>query len=103
MEQYVKDFANYGNLIAFLDANMNASGSFDDAKQLKSNGKFALSNFHFGKVKGDDYLAFNKMSVNIDSLSPANRKYFFSSFLLDSPYVKYERYDSLDNFSRCLV
>jgi hypothetical protein len=100
MEQYVKDFANYGNLIAFLDANMNASGSFDDPKQLKSNGKFALSNFHFGKVKGDDYLAFNKMSVNIDSLSPANRKYFFSSFLLDSPYVKYERYDSLDNFSR---
>lgn len=100
MEQYVKDFANYGNLEATLDASMNASGNTKIATALKSSGKAAITNFHFGKVKGDDYASFSKLSLNIDSLSPANKKYFFSALILDSPFLKYEKYDSLDNFSR---
>ncbi|HYV93081.1 MAG TPA: DUF748 domain-containing protein [Chitinophagales bacterium] len=100
MEQYVKDFASYGDFSAFLDANIHTIGNTTDQMKMMTKGNFAITDFHFGKTAGDDYISFSKFSTNIDSLSPANKKYFFSEVALDSPYIKYEKYDSLDNFSR---
>lgn len=100
IEQYVKEFANYGTLSAYLDADMKVAGSLKNSVAFLASGKSSINDFHYGKTKGEDYLSFAKFSLNIDSLSPANKKFYFSSVLLDSPYIKYERYDSLDNFSR---
>ena len=100
MEQYIKDFASYGNLSAFLDANIHTLGDLKDKYEMMTTGNMAITDFHFGKTAGDDYLYFSKFSMNIDSLSPANKKYFFSAVVLDSPFVKYEKYDYLDSFAR---
>ncbi|MBA3647948.1 MAG: DUF748 domain-containing protein [Chitinophagales bacterium] len=100
MEQYLKDFSKYGNISAFLDADIHAKGSVRSKLDLLANGKFAISDFHFGKNISDDYVSFASLSMNIDSLNPADKKYFFSSLKLDSPFIKYEKYDYLDNFAR---
>ncbi|MEO5674784.1 MAG: DUF748 domain-containing protein [Chitinophagales bacterium] len=100
MEQYVKDFASYGYMSAFLDADVHTIGNLADELQMMTSGKVAINDFHFGKTEKEDYASFEKFSLNIDSLSPANKQYFFSAVLLDSPYIKYEQYDYLDNFSR---
>jgi hypothetical protein len=100
VEQYAKEFANYGTLSAYLNADMKVIGNLKNSTEFTSSGKLSIDDFHYGKAKGDDYLSFAKFSLNIDTLSPVNKKYFFNSVTLDSPYIKYERYDSLDNFSR---
>lgn len=99
LQQYMKDFANYGNLSAFIDADIHSKGSMKNNLDMMTSGKFSLSDFHFGKSVKNDYVSFTKFSINIDSLSPANKKYFFSALVLDSPFIKYEKYDKLDNFS----
>jgi hypothetical protein len=97
IEQYMKDFSNYGTMRAFLDADIAASGSFKDAKALDAKGKLALSDFHFGKTPKDDYASFEKFNVGIVDLSPSRKVYNFDTLDLDKPYFKYEMYDHLDN------
>lgn len=99
-QQYMKDFANYGYISAFLDANIKATGNLRSKYALKAAGNVAVNNFHFGASQGNDYVRFNKFSFTIDSLSPSHAKYYFSNILLDAPYLKYEKYDTLDNFAR---
>jgi hypothetical protein len=100
LEQYMKDFANYGNFSAFLDASIHSKGDLHNKLDATTSGKFAINDLHFGKTEGDDYVAIKKLAMNIDSLNPGGKKYFFSSLLIDSPFIKYERYDHLDNLSR---
>jgi flagellar basal body-associated protein FliL len=98
-DQYILEFSKYGNFEAMLNADVDARGNFKEVRSLLAKGKMDFSNFHFGKEKNDDYLRFSKLSLDIDSLSPLNKKYFFNTILLDSVFVKYQLFDSLDNFS----
>ncbi len=98
LEQYMKDMSNYGNFSANLDADIKASGNFDDKENVIAKGMLAINHFHFGKSPKDDYASFEKMVVTINELSPKNHKYLFDSISLSHPYFKYERYDYLDNF-----
>jgi hypothetical protein len=100
-EQYLKDLSNYGNFSAFADANLRATGNLNDKKQINLKGDLAISDFHFGEKPGDDYASFKKFSIGIDELDPKNKKFFFDTASLVSPFFKYEKYDnSLDNFQR---
>jgi hypothetical protein len=100
LDQYIKEISNYENFSAFLNADMNVSGNFNSVDDFLATGKTEITDFHFGKSLGDDYLRFSKLTMDADTLSPINTKFFYKSLLLDSLYVKYERYDSLDNFTR---
>lgn len=97
IEQYLKDLTNYGTFSANLDADIIATGNFRKAEDLFAKGQLAINDFHFGKNKFEDYASFKKFAVNIYELSPKNKKYIFDSVSLDRPFVKYERYDHLDN------
>ncbi len=97
IEQYLKDFINYGSFSANLDANVQASGNFKKAENLLAKGGLAINDFHFGKNKQEDYASFKKFAINIYELSPKNKKYIIDSVSLNMPYLKYERYDHLDN------
>lgn len=100
LQQYVKDFTTHINLTAFLDADIHTIGNLTNTMKMMTTGKFAVSDFHFGRLATEDYLSFKKLAMNIDSLAPYKKEYFFSKVALDSPYIKYEKYDQLDNFSR---
>jgi hypothetical protein len=102
LDQYIKEFSNYENFAAMLNADFNARGHFQHIQDLLATGKIDIDDFHYGKNAAEDYLRFSKLTIDIDSLSPLNKKYFFKKVLLDSVYVKYERYDSLDNFTRMI-
>jgi hypothetical protein len=100
IEQYLKDLANYGNFDANLDADMVASGNITDQENLNVKGLFEMNDFHFGKNPDDDYVSFDKLVLKIDSLSPKNHLYIIDSLSLTHPFLKYERYDYLDNLQR---
>ena len=100
LQQYIKDFSTGANFSAFLDADVHTIGKLDSSLDMMTSGKMAIRDFHFGKTPKDDYASFKMFSMNIDSLYPSDKKYFLSSLLLDSAYLKYEKYDYLDNFSR---
>jgi len=95
--QYLKDLTNYGSLSANLDADLKSIGSFNDIEAVTFSGSLAINDFHFGKNPQDDYASFDKLTLEINELSPKNHKYFFDSVSLSHPYFKYERYDYLDN------
>lgn len=97
MEQYIKDISNYGTFRANLDADVKATGNIKSREELNATGMVMVNDLHFGKDSSDDYLAFQKLIVDIRQLSPAGKKYAFDSIALVKPYFKYERYDHLDN------
>jgi hypothetical protein len=100
IEQYMKDFSNYGTMRAFFDADVKATGNFKDAKAVDAKGKFAMFDFHFGKDPKDDYASFDKLNVGIVDMSPYHKIYSFDTIELTKPYFKYEMYDHLDNIQK---
>ncbi len=97
IEQYFKSLSNYGSFAAILDADIKATGNFNDAQNVNATGMLALSDFHFGKTKKEDFISFDKLVFGIHQLSPKYQKYLFDSVLLTHPYFKYEQYDNLNN------
>jgi hypothetical protein len=100
MEQYMKELVNYGNFSANLDADIKSTGNFNDEEDINLKGLVVLNDFHFGKSPGDDYASCEKLVLKIDELSPKKHQYNFDSLSLTHPFVKYERYDYLDNLQR---
>jgi len=95
--QYLKDITNYGTLSANLDANIKATGNFKDEENLDEKGRIQVTDFHFGKTPGDDYLSFDKFVLAINEVNPGKHLYHLDSVILSNPYFKYEEYDKLDN------
>ena len=97
IRQYIWELINYGMFEARLDANLNAIGNFNSQDSISVKGRMVLRDFHLGKTSEDDYLAFKEFVVVMEEVSPIHHKYLFDSISLSDPYLKYERYDSLDN------
>ncbi|MGZ3862264.1 MAG: DUF748 domain-containing protein [Bacteroidia bacterium] len=97
LEQYMKDFSNYGRFRANMDADIIATGNFNRAREVEAKGKLAINDFHFGKNATEDFASFQRFSIGITDLSPHRAKYIFDSVFLDKVYFKYELYDHLDN------
>lgn len=98
LEQYLMDLATYGSLSASLDAKIDATGNLNDKENITASGQITVNNFHFGKNSKDDYASFEKLIISMRELSPPNYTYRYDSITLIQPYLKYERYDKLDNF-----
>jgi hypothetical protein len=97
IEPYIKKLINFGTFSSILDADIKATGNLNDKENLTAKGNLELTDFHFGKNPTDDYVSFNKLVIKIDELSPKNHKYLFDSLSINSPFVKLELYDYLDN------
>lgn len=97
IEQYLKDLMNYGSFSANIDAKIKSDGNFNDLDDVTTAGLLSINDFHFGKNPEDDYLSFKRLVIAIKEMSPREYKYMYDSILLDHPFFKYERYDSLDN------
>ncbi len=97
IRQYIWELINYGMFTAHVDAEMKGKGDFSSREHIGAKGRLAIRDFHLGKTKTDDYAAFRKLVFVIDEFNPAKGRYVFDSVLLKRPYIKYERYDSLDN------
>jgi len=98
VNQYIKDMTNYGVLAATLDAEFKSNGNFKSVESTTAAGKVTVSDFHFGKNEGEDFASFEELAIDIVELSPENYIYHFDSILLKKPFIRYEKYDSLDNF-----
>jgi hypothetical protein len=86
-----------GVFSANLDADMKARGNFSDQEDLNASGLIAINDFHFGKNPDDDYAAFDKLVLAMIKISPKSHQYIFDSVSLTHPFLKYERYNYLDN------
>ncbi|MEO5582576.1 MAG: DUF748 domain-containing protein [Saprospiraceae bacterium] len=97
IQQYLKEFANYGTLTANWDANIYAEGNFKDKEKITMTGQLAVRDFHFGKNRKEDFASFDALKIDIIELSPLNHIYIFDTIELNQPFFKYERYDKIDN------
>ena len=97
IRQYLWELINYGMFSARLNATLKATGNFKSPQRINASGRLAFDDFHLGKTKKEDYAAFEKLVVVIDQLNPENQKFLFDSIVLRAPFVKYEKFDSLDN------
>jgi hypothetical protein len=95
--QYLKDLTNYGSFSANLDADMKSQGNLIEMNDVTNSGFIAINDFHFGKDPDDDYASFDKLVLAITQMSPRKKIFIYDSISLSHPYIKYERYDSLDN------
>jgi hypothetical protein len=97
INQYLKDLTNYGSFAAILDADIKSNGNFKSVDSLTTSGKIAISDFHFGKNKKNDFVSFERLVLGINKLSPKHLIYHYDSISLKKPFIRYEKYDSLDN------
>jgi hypothetical protein len=97
MRQYIWELINYGMFRAHLDARIFATGNFNAQDSIKLKGTMAVRDLHLGKTTEDDYFSFAKMSVGIEAFSPVDKLFLIDSLTLTDPYLRYERFDSLDN------
>jgi hypothetical protein len=97
INQYIKDLANYGEVKAILDADLNTRGNFTNADILSATGNVCFVDFHFEDHKKEDFMSFKKLAIGIDQLNPNDHLYVFDSVLLSQPYLKYEEYDRQNN------
>jgi len=97
IRQYLWELINYGMFSAQLDAKIYATGNFRIPERINTHGRLAFSDFHLGKTKKDDYIAFKKLVVVMDQVSPENQKFLFDSIALYKPAIKYQKFDSLNN------
>lgn len=97
IEQYLNPFLKFGTLAANIDANLKATGNFNDGQDITARGRIDINDFHFGKTHTEDYLSFDKLTLAIEELSPKKMKYLIDSVTLNHLYCKYEQYDQLDN------
>jgi hypothetical protein len=95
--QYLKDLTNYGSFSANLDADMKSNGNLIEMDDVTNSGFLAINDFHFGKDPEDDYASFDKLVLAITQMSPRKKIFMYDSISLSHPYIKYERYDYLDN------
>ena len=99
IEQYLYEFANYGSFTANVDADVKATGNLGKKLAVNANGWLAVNDFHFGKEVGEDYLAFNKLMINMIEVNPGAFHYYIDTIMIDKPFFKYEIYDHMDNIT----
>jgi hypothetical protein len=100
LELYTKELSNYGSTRAFIDANMKATGSMKDERDVDATGFLAISDFHFGKTPQDDFASFDKFVLVMNKSNPLKKVFLIDSISLTHPYFKYEKYDHLDNIEK---
>lgn len=100
IQQYLKDLTNYGSFSATLNANIKSTGNFLDKEAVTTKGAISIHDFSLSKNAKDVYASFDTFAISIIELSPRRHIYFYDSVSLINPYLKYERYDSLDNLQR---
>jgi hypothetical protein len=97
MRQYIWELINYGMFRARLDAHIFATGNFGAQDSIKLSGTMAIRDLHLGKTTEDDYFRFARLAVGIELLSPVDKLFLLDSLTLTDPYLRFERFDSLDN------
>jgi hypothetical protein len=97
MRQYIWELINYGMFRARLDAHILATGNFLVQDSIKLRGTMAIRDFHLGRTTEDDYFSFAKIAIAVEALSPIDKLFLVDSLILTDPYLRYERFDSLDN------
>lgn len=95
--QYIKNLSNYGSFSAFLDADFKSKGNFIDKDNVSASGLISINDFHFGKDSNEDFAAFENFTVSIQQIEPQKFIFLYDSISLKHPYLKYEKYDYLDN------
>ncbi len=102
IRQYLWELINYGTFSAKLDATVRSIGNLKDPRRLDMHGRFSFTDFRLGKTVKDNYIAFDKLVIAINRVSPVNNIFHFDSITLRHPIVKYEEYDSLNNVEMLL-
>lgn len=97
IRQYLWELINYGVFSAQMDATVNTAGNFKNPANFDMHGRFSFTDFHLGKTLKDNYVAFDKLVIAIERVSPIHEKFLFDSIVLRHPVFKYEKFDSLDN------
>jgi len=100
INQYLQDLSNYGNVAAFLDLDMNVTGSVKDVLDMDANGFIAISDFRFGKDSIVEFAAFDKLVIDAQKISPRTYQYYIDSIMIAKPFFVFERYDELNNLEK---
>ena len=100
LDQYMRELSNYGNFGGWVDAKVEGEGKFRDKLALKTRGIITIKKFQYGPSIHEDYGSFQRLVLDIKEADPGGKKYQIDSIMLDRPYFRYERYDSLDNLTR---
>jgi hypothetical protein len=99
LSQYMKVLSNYGDFGGIINAKLDGEGNFKGKLDLKTAGLISIEQFQFGPSIYEDYGSFQRLVLDFTEANPGGKKYLIDSIMLDRPYFRYERFDSLDNLA----
>lgn len=100
IEQYLKSVSNDGHLSANLDANIVSTGNLLIQENVTNKGTIVIHDFHLGKSSAEDDAFFEKLTVQINEVSPKKAVYSYDTVALLRPYFQFERYNDLNNLEK---
>jgi hypothetical protein len=100
---FLKGFIRNPSMFATIYASLAASGNYGDPMNVNARGRLEVDNFRIGSAKQENVAAFRKFVVKIDEVDIKKSILHLDTLLIDSLYVKYEKYDTLDNIRRMLT
>jgi hypothetical protein len=102
LEEYLHDITGKGNLDAVMDADMHITGSLTDKLAMNAKGFIGISNLHFGETKEKEIASLDSFLISFRELKPRDNLRFIDSIIVRKPFIKYEKYDQQDNWTRLL-
>ncbi len=99
LSQYMRVLSNYGDFGGIVNARLDGEGNFKGKLDLKTAGLISIEQFQFGPSIYEDYGSFQRLVLDFTEANPGGKKYLIDSIMLDRPYFRYERFDSLDNLA----
>ncbi|MBL7931140.1 MAG: DUF748 domain-containing protein [Bacteroidia bacterium] len=97
IEQYLRDLSRNAKFKALINLDITANGNMKDGRNIDAVGGVGIYDFHIGKTDSTDIASFRKFVIKIDHLNPRKQIYEIDSMSLMNPFIRYERYDHLDN------
>ncbi|MEM9671102.1 MAG: DUF748 domain-containing protein [Bacteroidota bacterium] len=85
-----------------LGAQFSLVGSYAQTDSIALNGTFQLQDFRMTNLEEDSLLAWNELSITIDSANTATQHYNFGNIKLERPYLLFELSPQGDNFTQAL-
>ena len=100
VKAYLTDAMNVGKMDGLLDAAIIARGNLSDIMKMVISGNLSLGNVDIKDNKGNDVVALNKLSIDINGINLDDNMYDIKSVILNGLSSHFDMYANDNNFSR---
>ena len=97
---YLKDFIHVGDMNGTIHSHLQLGGNLNEPDAIAARGTLALLELSITDPGKEPLVGIGSLTIAIDTLNVKSNLYNFGSISLVKPFLKFERFEKENNFSR---